>query len=343
MISVVLTSFNYASLLPRAIDAILGQSIKPSEFIIIDDDSTDGSIKIIQEYAKCHSLIKVVRNDRNMGVIESINHGLEIANNPYILFATADDFIFPTLIEEALDLLSRYPQAAFFTASATIINNEGKQTGLWREIDVPRKESINQADSKKRMRRCGFWFVGATTVFRRQLLIEAGGFNSELGHYCDSFIMQVLALRHGYCYKSKPLASVCILASSYSQSIKNDAQKEQVFRNNVISLMKSAYSDLFPSNFIDEWDKVNQLMSVMYAWRADVLKNQMLFLSEKIPLFRPKPNWIDTFFQFILKTFSWVQFFILMVYFTILWGRGRLFMQYVSVGRLQDWLIRFRK
>ena len=89
MISVVLTSFNYASFLPRAIKAVLQQSVKPSEFIIIDDDSTDSSIDIIEEYARSSPQIKVVRNDRNRGVIRSINHGLEIATNPFILFSTA--------------------------------------------------------------------------------------------------------------------------------------------------------------------------------------------------------------------------------------------------------------
>lgn len=340
MISIVLTSFNYASFLPRAIDAVLQQSIKPSEFIIIDDDSSDGSVDIIQEYARSHSQIKVVRNDCNKGVIWSINHGLEIATNPYILFSTADDIIFPDLIEKSLTLLKRYPQAGFFTASAKIINKEGRQTETWRDLGTPKKEFINQADSRNRMQRYGFWFVGATTVFRRQLLIEANGFKPELGHYCDSFISQVLALRHGYCYSSKPLAAVRIVESSYSQTIKNNIQKEQELQGNVIRIMRSDYSDLFPSNFIDEWGRINKLMSAIYAWRVDILKKQMLFLNEKISLIRPKPNWIDIFFNFILKTLSWSQFFIFSMYFTIIYGRGRLFFQYISLSRLRFWLNR---
>jgi len=340
MISIILTSFNYASFLHRSINAVLQQSIKPSEFIIIDDDSTDSSIKIIEEYARSYSQIKVVRNDRNKGVIWSINHGLKIATNPFILFSTADDIIFPDLIEKSLTLLKRYPQAGFFTASATIINNEGRQTEIWRDLGSHRKEFINLADSRNRMKRFGFWFVGATTVFRRQLLIEAGGFKPELGHYCDSFISQVLALRHGYCYSSNPLATVRIVESSYSQAIKNNIRKEQELQRNVIRLMRSDYSDLFPSNFIDEWGRINKLMSAIYAWRVDILNRQMFFLNEEISLIRPKPNWIDRCFNFILKTLSWSQFFIFLMYFIIVYGRGRLFYQYISISRLRLWLTR---
>ena len=340
LISVVLTSFNYASFLPRAIEAVLQQSVKPSEFIIIDDDSNDSSIDIIEEYARSYSQIKVVRNDCNKGVIWSINHGLKIATNPFILFSTADDIIFPDLIEESLTLLKRYPQAGFFTASAIIMNNEGRQTEKWRDLGGNQKEFVNQSDSRNRMQRCGFWFVGATTVFRRQLLIEAGGFKPELGHYCDSFISQVLALRHGYCYSPKPLAAVRIVDTSYSQTSKNSLQKEQELQGNVIRLMKSNYSDLFPSDFIDQWGRINKLISSIYAWRIDILNKQMFFLNEKISLIRPKPNWIDVCFNFILKTLSWSQFFIFSMYFTLIYGHGRLFFQYISLSRLRFWLAR---
>lgn len=340
MISVVLTSFNYAPLLPRAIDAILGQSVKPAEFIIIDDDSTDGSIDIIEKYARSYSQIKVVKNDCNKGVIWSINLGLKIATNPFVLFAAADDIIFSDLIEKSLLLLKRYPLSAFFSASATIINNEGIKIGIWRDIGTPKKEFIDPTDAKNRMQLSGFWFVGATTVFRRQLLIEAGGFKSELGHYCDSFITQVLALRHGYCFLSKPLAAVRIDGSSYSQSCKIDVHKEHELQRNVIRLMKSDYSDLFPSNFIEEWGRISKLISAIYAWRADILRKQTFFLKKKILLYRPKPNGIDAIFKLLIKVLLGCQFFIISMYLSIIYGRGKLFFQYISINRLRSWLAR---
>ena len=47
LISVILTSYNYADYISQAINAILNQSLQPDEFIIIDDASTDNSIEII--------------------------------------------------------------------------------------------------------------------------------------------------------------------------------------------------------------------------------------------------------------------------------------------------------
>jgi len=328
MISVVLTSYNYASFLTRAIDAVLHQSVKASEFIIIDDDSTDSSLEIIKEYARSNLQIKIVKNDSNKGVIWSINYGLKVATNPFILFATADDIVHSDLIEKSLVLLTRYPSAAFFTAAVDIMDKQGNQLERWSSHSSNKKEYVNQEESRNQMNRRGFWFAGATSVFRRQMIVEAGGFMPELGHYCDSFISQVLALRHGYCYSQKSLAAIRMDKSSYSQAIKVNITMEKELQYNVIKLMKTKYSDLFPPKFIDEWSKVNKLISAIYSKRAEIAKKQEFFQNNNI------------FLSFFLKIFFWFQFLIFAMYVTAIYGRGRLFFQYISFTRLWLWLRR---
>jgi glycosyltransferase involved in cell wall biosynthesis len=51
-ISVVVPNYNHASYLPHCLNAILSQSVRPNEVIIVDDGSTDNSVEVVLEFAK---------------------------------------------------------------------------------------------------------------------------------------------------------------------------------------------------------------------------------------------------------------------------------------------------
>src|SRR6266540_3959461 len=115
-LSVVVPTYNHAHYLPRALDAILGQSLQPREVIIVDDASTDGSQRLIEDYARKHPAIRAVRNERNLGVVASLNRGAELSSGEYLVFAASDDYILPGFYEKSIALLERFPQAGLSTA-----------------------------------------------------------------------------------------------------------------------------------------------------------------------------------------------------------------------------------
>src|SRR5689334_8869538 len=112
-LSVIVPNYNHARLLARCFNALLAQSVQPSEIIVIDDASSDNSMEVIEDFAKKQSHIKVYRNDRNRGVIFTANRGVDLARGDYICFAPSDDETYPKFFENSLNLLSKYPQAAF--------------------------------------------------------------------------------------------------------------------------------------------------------------------------------------------------------------------------------------
>ena len=74
-----MSTFNRAAYLPGAIESILNQTFKNFEFIIVNDGSTDNTDKILTAYAKKDSRIKIINNNRNKGLIDSLNHGLDLS------------------------------------------------------------------------------------------------------------------------------------------------------------------------------------------------------------------------------------------------------------------------
>ena len=70
-VSILMPVYNGEKFVQQAVDSILGQTFDDFEFIIVDDGSTDGSLKIVQSYDDPR--IKIVRNDFNIGVTKSLN------------------------------------------------------------------------------------------------------------------------------------------------------------------------------------------------------------------------------------------------------------------------------
>ena len=90
-ISVVIPVYNAEKYLAKCLDSIFIQS-GPFEVIAINDGSTDSSLKILQQYAKKHSNMKVI-DQQNQGVSAARNAGINTAKNKYIIFVDSDDWL----------------------------------------------------------------------------------------------------------------------------------------------------------------------------------------------------------------------------------------------------------
>ena len=91
VVSVIMSTFNREHALPTAIESILQQTFEDFEFIIIDDGSTDNTWKLIQSYAKKDKRIVPLKNEKNKGLIYSLNRGLDKARGKYIARMDDDD------------------------------------------------------------------------------------------------------------------------------------------------------------------------------------------------------------------------------------------------------------
>ena len=91
-VSVIVPIYNAEAFLRPAMDSILDQKLREIEVICVDDGSTDGSLKIIKEYQKQDSRIRIATQS-NAGPGMARNNGLRRARGEYVIFLDADDFI----------------------------------------------------------------------------------------------------------------------------------------------------------------------------------------------------------------------------------------------------------
>ncbi len=91
-VSVIVPVYNVEKFLQRCLDSISNQDFNNFECICIDDGSTDGSGKILDEYAKKDSRFIVIHK-KNGGVSAARNEGLNCAKGEYVSFVDSDDWI----------------------------------------------------------------------------------------------------------------------------------------------------------------------------------------------------------------------------------------------------------
>lgn len=104
-VSVIMPVYNGEKYLKESIESILNQTFSDFEFIIIDDCSTDRSLKIIEEYND--SRIKLIRNEKNIGTTRSLNFGIGVAVGKYIARMDCDDVSMPERFEKQVLFLQK--------------------------------------------------------------------------------------------------------------------------------------------------------------------------------------------------------------------------------------------
>lgn len=109
-VSIIIPTYNYAQYIAEAINSALAQTYENIEILVIDDDSTDSTKQIVQEYKNKLRYYKVTHG----GVSRARNFGVRKAKGEYIVFLDADDRLHNNYVQKTLDLIRlQKPQIGF--------------------------------------------------------------------------------------------------------------------------------------------------------------------------------------------------------------------------------------
>lgn len=103
LVTVLMPVFNGGADLPLAIESILNQTYPHFELLMIDDGSTDQSAQLIASYQDAR--IRFLQNSKNMGLVATLNRGIDAARGKYIARMDADDVSLPTRLATQAALL----------------------------------------------------------------------------------------------------------------------------------------------------------------------------------------------------------------------------------------------
>lgn len=140
-VSVVMPFFNPGAYLAEAIDSMLDQEFTNFELLLLNDGSTDGSDALVRRYTDTR--IRYLPNDRNRGLVYTLNRGLDEARAPLIARMDGDDIALPERLRVQVDYLNAHPEADLVASHVELMDAQGKSLGYWKaEHDHHEPEAI---------------------------------------------------------------------------------------------------------------------------------------------------------------------------------------------------------
>jgi glycosyltransferase involved in cell wall biosynthesis len=102
-VSVLVAVYNAETFLAECLDSLLAQTLSDIEVICVDDASTDGSLCVLQDYARRDARIEVQHLDSNQGQAHARNVALRAVRGEYVCFLDADDWFSPDTLQRMVD------------------------------------------------------------------------------------------------------------------------------------------------------------------------------------------------------------------------------------------------
>ncbi len=194
----IMVNYNHSLYIGHALDDALNQTIPFDEIIIIDDASTDNSVDIIRQRIAGFSYVRLMQNEKNLGIEPTVNIGLKEATGDFIYFMSADDRYSRTIIEWCRPVLEEMPDIGMVSGNAIVSNAE---TGMNRLFVLPfpqvrgryRAEDI-AVIAKKR----GFTFYGGANLIRRKAILEVQEYLPLFKWHSDWFLYLYMGCRYTF-------------------------------------------------------------------------------------------------------------------------------------------------
>lgn len=168
LISVVVPAYNYAKVLPRALDSVLSQWADDLELIVVNDGSRDDTPQVLADYAARYPQLQVI-DQPNAGPAAARNNGIARARGRYVLLLDADDALTAEAIATLRQVLAANPEAGVVLGAQLSVYPDGKER-LRLPTPVPRASALELARRYLLQKRISI--SHCCTLFARELLLR---------------------------------------------------------------------------------------------------------------------------------------------------------------------------
>jgi glycosyltransferase involved in cell wall biosynthesis/Tfp pilus assembly protein PilF len=253
-ISIYITSYNQKKYLVEAIESVLCQTLKPSQIIVVDDGSTDGSQNLIRSYArKFPSLFVPVFHEKNCGVAASRINALHKITGDYVSYLDGDDRYLPTKLEKEFCALVEQNNAYIAYSNNYYVSSSGNRFGTWIDNETPPQGYVFPQTFGR--------MFPKRSLFRMELVNyqawKAVGFHDPSLSLYEDFDMRIRLTKYFHAvYVDEPLSEIRMHGKGLSslKTSKHLASLEYLYRKNIPLLMDlSAEQRKFVKANFDTW------------------------------------------------------------------------------------------
>ena len=222
-ISVITITRNRAGFIAKAIQSVLNQTFSDFELLIGDDDSQDGTEKIIKNFVSKDNRIKYFKNSPALGISGNRNKALSMTSGKYIAVLDSDDFwTDKNKLQKQFDFLKNNPDYILVGSNIKIIDENGnfiKDTDFETEDLEIRKKILKDNQ-----------IAHSSVMMRKDMIEKVGGYDNELSCVEDLDLF----LRLGKFGKMKNLEEITTSYTRHSQGFSHQRKISMAWNHLII-------------------------------------------------------------------------------------------------------------
>ena len=207
-VSVIIPTYNREHFIAKTIRSVLEQTYGDFEIVIVDDGSTDGTRKELEQFG---SKIKIVTQPNSERAV-SRNNGVRNSSGKYIAFLDSDDLWIPDKLKSQVEILDSNPEIILTYGQSLRINKHGK------EINYAKRQLQGASGNVFEDLLMRNFIASPTPIVRREEFDKTSGFQSKYIPYEDWEFWLRFSLLGKFYFINRPLAYYRI---HEEQSVKN--------------------------------------------------------------------------------------------------------------------------
>ena len=216
-ISVIIPYFEAGEFIAEALDSLAKQSTPPDEIVCINDGSTDGGPRIVEDFIKAHPMLKFIHiHQNNRGLGAARNAGLKVCTGEYIAWLDADDVFTHAKIDLVKSCLAGRPNTQWLTHPALD----------WKDGDL-RKRFFDIPKNTRQLLTKGNPFLPSATVLQTALARMYPLMENPLGAGTEDLDLWIRLFRDGIhpVKLSVPLTHYRIHNNAMSQQLEKHLER----------------------------------------------------------------------------------------------------------------------
>ena len=227
-VSVVIPTYNGAKYIAAAVESVFAQTRLPDEIVVVDDCSTDDTLKVLQ-YLRGPVAIRILQLERNSGgPVVPMTKGFEACDSPFIVTLDQDDRMHPNRINLQVGALEQHPEAAAAVGLLVKIDADGNRSpgdfvadSRVRIDAIPYREGVgcrllDPAGVYAHVLSHGTLTIASSTTFRKTAWFKAGGFDTTFRVAWDTDISLKLTAVGPLAYIPEPIGDYRLHAANTS-------------------------------------------------------------------------------------------------------------------------------
>jgi glycosyltransferase involved in cell wall biosynthesis len=295
LISICIPNYNYEKFIGETIESVLKQTYKNFELVIVDNGSTDASVKIIESYQD--SRIRLYKNDSNIPVYENINKAQNLAKGELVAILHSDDKYEADFLENIVTAYNKHPDQKVFVTGVFLFHHEENKVIIQRPFESGGLKTKDEVLlNLLKVNNIG---NGVNVVYHRDCLQTAGLFSDKYRYSADLDLWFRLSSHHDFIYIPKILTYYRIHNSNLSHTVNKNFEMieegQNIFKtylenSNYSKKQKKGITFIAQSYFLYKY----YCLGLRYD-SGSFLRKLLIYLKNKAPFHNFNPIWYYTY------------------------------------------------